>query len=102
MARPEVDDSTRTARPRAAGAEDVGRLHVLFAQAVLLLVVRRGAHFQAAAPTATLAQVRGDRLVHAVGIDLGDGRVLLLVAGFVPDGDADGHSGTPEIDDWGT
>ena len=67
---------------------DVGGVEDVIGEAVLRLVERGGADLEIAR---ALAQVRGDRLVHALRVDLGDDRVVLLVPEFVPDGDADGH-----------
>src|SRR3954468_18209789 len=57
-------------------------------RAPLLAVVERGRCHR---KFRKLAQMRGDRPVHAIGIDLGHLGVLLLVAAFVPNQNSNSH-----------
>ena len=55
---------------------------------MLVLVERGGFDLE----IVRLAEVGCDRFVHSLRVDLGDLGILLLVAVFVPDGDAHGGS----------
>ena len=73
--------------------QHVGGVDDLLRQAVLRLLERRRGHLRV--PAEQLAQAGGDRLVHAVRVDLPHLRVAALVDVLAPHRDA--HHGFPSV-----